>query len=298
MDTALHSLKPKSASGPDNLNNKVLKNLGKYGKHFLLSLFNKSFLENDIPKGWKIAKMKMLPKKTHDSHNINSYRPISLTNAIIKLLERLIKARLVYFLEKNKLLSKFQSGFREQRCPMDNIFYFTQKCLLAFQKKEKMGGIVFDIEKAFDKIWHEGLLKKMHDMKIPNKIAKWIKNFLTDRAFYVSNDGKDSQLFDIKTGVPQGSILSPILFSIFINDIPLELENYEKLGGALYADDLFSFYSDTNLNRIQIVLQKYLNKLEQWLKKWRHKAPINARTIYIRQVSQGKNLIYKFSAKE
>lgn len=132
LEYALLSLITKSAPGPDKLNNRILKSIGNYGKQFILFLFNKSFNENTIPKEWKLAKMKMLAKKPNDAHNINNYRPISLTNSIIKLLERLVKNRLVYFLESNNLLSKFQSGFRERRSPIDNIFLFMQKCLLGF----------------------------------------------------------------------------------------------------------------------------------------------------------------------
>ena len=201
----------------------------------------------------------MIPKKPNDRHNINNYRPISLTNSMVKILERLIKNRLTEYLDSNNLITKFQSGFRANRCSIDNIFYFSQKCLLSFNKNHSTGGIVFDIEKAFDKIWHEGLFIKLHEMNIPKKMAKWIKNFLTNRTFYVSTNGHDSDLFPIKTGVPQGSILSPILFSIFIDNIPLNLQNYSNLSAILYADDLFTFFSDKNLNRIQIVLQHYLD---------------------------------------
>lgn len=121
----------------------------------------------------------------------------------------------------------------------------------------------------------------------------------SDQQIYVSIDGVDSPHYDIKTGVPQGSILSPILFSIFINDIPLSLEKYSKVVGALYADDLFAFYSDKNLNRIQIVLQKYLNNLELWLRKWRLKvAPHKCSYNIYYPGFVGKKLSLKIFGKE
>ena len=110
---------------------------------------------------------------------------------------------------------------------------------MGFAAKEKIGGIVFDIEKAFDKVWHQGLLVKLHKMRIFKIMAHWIKNFLSDRTFFVSINGCNSDLFPINTGVLQGSILFPILFSIFIDDIPLSLPNYPTLSGVLYADDLY-----------------------------------------------------------
>lgn len=271
LEEEIKNCKLKSAAGPDDCPNKVLKNLGPYGLCFILQMINKSFNNNDIPIEWKTAKIIMIPKKPNDSNNINNYRPISLTNTIVKLIERLVKNRLVHFLESNNLISNYQSGFRENRSALDNVFYFKQKCMMAFDQKEYMGGIVFDVEKAFDKVWHEGLFYKIHLLKIPNKIAKWIKNFLTNRLFYVSINDEYSDKFKIKTGTPQGSILSAILFSIFINDIPLKLDSYPKLNALLYADDLFCFYHDKNLNRIKIVLQKYLNNLESWLRRWRLK---------------------------
>jgi hypothetical protein len=142
---------------------------------------------------------------------------------------------------------------------------------MAFSKKKKAAGILFDIQKAFDKVWHEGLLFKMHQIKIPNKIGKWIQNFLTNRKFYVSVNGQNSGCFSIYTGVPQGSVLSPILFILFMNDIPMQVPNYIDNESLLYADDLFNFYCDKNLNRINIILQKYLDLLEEWLRKWRLK---------------------------
>ena len=270
LNQALENCKVKSAAGPDKCPNKTLKALGENGKKFVLNLMNKCFIENVIPKEWKIAKIIMIKKKD-DPHDINNYRPISLTNSLAKLLERLVKNRLVEFLNAEKIITKFQSGFRENRGALDNIFYFKQKCLLAFDQNHLVGGIVYDVEKAFDKIWHQGLLYKMHNIKIPNKIGKFIQNFLTNREFFVSINEQISDLFPIRTGVPQGSILSPILFAIYVNDIPLQLPNYSNLSVLLYADNLFSFYNDKNINRIKIVLQYYLNNLENWLKKWRLK---------------------------
>ena len=271
LENTLDDLKIKSSTGPDDCPNKIFKNLGNTGKQIILNLANHSYLNNVILDEWKTAKIIMIPKTPNDSHNINNYRPISLTNTIIKIIERLVKRRLEFFLEKKKVISKYQSGFRKKRSPIDNIFYFMQKSLIAFDQNHKVGGIVYDIEKAFDKVWHEGLLIKLHQMKVPKIIGIWLKNFLKNRKFFVEINGIKSILFNIETGVPQGAILSSYLFSLFINDIPLKLELYRDLAGLLYADDLFSFYSNSNTNRIQAILQRYLNKLEEWLRKWRLK---------------------------
>jgi hypothetical protein len=135
-----------------------------------------------------------------------------------------------------------------------------------------MCGIVFDIEKAFDKVWHQGLLYKMHQLKIPKIIAIWVKNFLNNRTFIVKVNGKHSKVRPILAGTPQGTILSPIFFIIYYYDIPLTVPNYQHISRALlFADDLFKFFWDHNLKRKQVVLQMYLDSLQEWLSKWRMK---------------------------
>lgn len=290
LNNELKNLKKYASPGNDNVSNRVLINLGEHGKLHLLRIINYSFSNNSILDDWKIAKVKMIPKKPNDPHNINNYRPISLTSSIIKIIERMIKKRLVKYLDDKKLIIQNQSGFRKNRSTIDNIFYFKQKCLEAFNKKHKVCGVVFDIEKAFDKIWHEGLLYKMYEIKIPPKIGLWIENFLDKRRFFVYINDKVSTERNILTGVPQGSVLSPILFQIFINDIPIKVEKYDQHNSLLFADDLFSFYSDKNINRIQLIMQKYLDSLEEWFLKWRLKTAGNKCSYNIYQKT-GKSKI-------
>ncbi len=109
-----------------------------------------------------------------------------------------------------------QSDFREHKRIINDIFYFKEKCLEAFDRDEKLCAIIFDIEKAFDKICHQGLLFKMHTLKITPKIANWIKEFLKNREYYVKVNKQKSENKKIITGLPQSSILLPILFLIYI----------------------------------------------------------------------------------
>lgn len=177
----------------------------------------------------------------------------------------------------------FQSGFRKNRSTIDNLFFFTQKAYEAFEKGEKTLAIVFDIMKAFDKMWHKGLIYKMHNVKIPKKIGKWIEEFLNDRKFIIKINNTKSRKFAITDGVPQGAILSPILFSIFINDI-IEINKYpnEKITSLLFADDLLAFNSYKSMNILKTQMQRYLDDLTKWLRKWRMKMAVNkcSFTIY------------------
>jgi len=188
---------------------------------------NLSWNHHNVLEDWKIAQITMIEKKSEDKHNPTNYRPISITNTTVKLIEKLIKVRLSSFLENNNILTKFQSGFREKRQTTDNMVYFTEKVKekkLA-DSRNKTCGVVFGIAKAFDKVWHNGLIYKLHKIKIPKKMGQWIMNFLQDRKFRVKVEEAVSELYSIETSVMQGSILSPILFSIYINDI-VELNDY------------------------------------------------------------------------
>ncbi len=136
---------------------------------------NLSWNHHNVLEDWKIAQITMIEKKSEDKHNPINYRPISLTNTTIKLIGKLIKVRLSSFLENNKILTKFQSGFREKQQTTDNTEKVKEKKLA--DSRNKTCGVVFDIPKAFDKVWHNGLIYKLHKIKLPNKMGQWIMNF-------------------------------------------------------------------------------------------------------------------------
>lgn len=271
-------LKRRSAPGTDGITNKHIINLPESGIKILTKITNLSWNNHKILDEWKVAQITMIEKKAENKHNPSNYRPISLTNSIIQLIEKLIKVRLSNFLDNNNILSKFQSGFRAKRQTTDNMVYFIQKVKEAklVNKRNKACGVVFDIAKAFDKVWHNGLIFKLHEYKLPWKLGQWITNFLENRKFKVKVESEESGLFNIETSVMQGSILSPILFSLYINDI-LELKEFpnHNIQSLLFADDLFSFNIDFNDNRIFLQMQRYLKSLEVWLNKWRMKIAPN-----------------------
>lgn len=188
------------------------------------------------------------------------------------MIEKLVKSRLDTHLEKYNLINIYQSGFRKHRKTLDNIIHFTEATCRAraIKSDNKVCGVVFDIAKAFDKIWQKGLVYKLHMIKLPHKLGFWIMNFLKNRKFIVKVDTKFPDLFNIETGVAQGSILSPIVFSIYINDvIEINKVTNEKVNCLLFTDDLFAFVMDSNVRRIVILMQRYLNELEKWLNKLR-----------------------------
>ena len=128
----------------------------------------------------------------------------------------------------------------------------------------------FDISKAFDNVWHAGLIYKMIKLKIPTYIINWVIGFLKDRKFYVTVNGTNSNIESIVNSTPQGAVLSPLLFNLFINDIPLN-NSKNKSFSSLFADDLSTSFIYRKPGKIEFIINNYLKKLEEWLAKWRLK---------------------------
>jgi hypothetical protein len=211
----------------------------------------------------------MIPKKNKNSSNPKEYRPISMTSCIAKLAERLILSKMREFMDKNNIIIKQQSGFRKQRQTRDNLFHLTQKATETINRGKKMCSIFFDIASAFDKVWHKGLLYKLIKWNFPFYLICWIKEFIDSRYFAVRVNNCLSKKSLVETGVPQGAVLSPTLFSMYINDIPMNFSK-NKFYSLLFADDLcaFKIYKKNGKN-VNSSIQSYLISLEEWLKKWR-----------------------------
>ena len=269
LEKAIKSLKNKSSSDQFGISNALIKHLPLETKRVVLSLFNKILATGSIPKTWKEAEITMIPKKG-DSWDPKNYRPISITACLSKLFEKLVAKRINQFLKKNNIIVDFQSGFRKHRQTKDNIFFMTQKVAESFARKKKVCGIFFDISSAFDKIWHNGLIYKLDQLKFPHYLTSWIKNFIENRNFKVRVGAEFSKTHPIKTGVPQGAVLSPLLFSIFINDIPANIKKNNRYS-LLFADDLcyLDIFNKVNIPAIQTRLNKHIRNVELWLKKWR-----------------------------
>lgn len=196
-----------------------------------------------------------------------------MTICIGKLTEKIIETRLTKFAEKKHILINQQSGFRKHRRTTDNLLYLTQKIKEQFNRKRKVCTLFFDISKAFDKVWHSGLLHKLKQVKTPQYIINWIRAFLLNRKFYVKINDKKSLTEIILAGVPQGAILSPLLFNIYINDVPIENKKHKSFS-FLYADDLsvsFIFSDAGRIDDVENYINEYLKKLEKWFNKWRLK---------------------------
>jgi hypothetical protein len=204
----------------------------------------------------------MIPKNNNTSNNT------SLTSCMAKLAERLILLKIKQFLDdKQGIIIRQQSGFRQKRQTKDNIFHLTQKASESLNRGKYMCSIFFDIAAAFDKVWHDGLIYKLIKITFPEYIICWIIEFLANRSFGVRVNNSITDRLIISAIVPQGAVLSPTLFSIFINDIPINYSRNECYS-LLFADDLCAYFIYKQKRTVVKTIELYLDRIENWLKSW------------------------------
>jgi len=180
----------------------------------LVLLFNKSLATGKIPQDWRRANVSALFKKGSKKEPGN-YRPVSLTCQICKLLERILRDVIVGYLEKQKLIGDSQHGFRKGKSCLTNLLEFMQVLTEGVDQGEEMDVIYLDFQKAFDKVPHKRLLLKLGDLGIGGEIARWIEHWLEERKQRVVLNECSSEWIDVTSGVPQGSVLGPILFVMY-----------------------------------------------------------------------------------
>ena len=204
----------------------MLKHLPRSGLDLLLYIFNLSWSSHSFPFIWKISSIIPIHKMGMPLDYPASFWPISLTSCVSKLFERIILSCLLFFLESNSILSPRQAGFRPGRSTLDQILYLSQSISDGFNKP-RPGSLTIlstiDFSKAFDSVWHPSLFHKLISASLPPCFARWTQSFLSDRCACVVYQNHKSRSFRVRRGVPQGSVLGPVLFSPFINDLPASL---------------------------------------------------------------------------
>ena len=224
-----------SATGPDEIHYQMLKHLPESSLQALLGIFNHIWTTGDFPEDWRLATVIPIPKPGKDHAEPTNYRPKALTSCLCKTLERMINKRLIWYLESNNLLSRYQSGFRAGRSTNDNLVRLETFIRDAFVKKEHVVAVFFDLEKAYDTTWRYGIMKDIHKLGLRGRLPTFIESFLADRTMQVRVGSTLSDLYDQEQGVPQGGVLSTTLFNIKINDIVKCLDNLTDC--SLYVDD-------------------------------------------------------------
>jgi hypothetical protein len=267
IGTIIRKLKKSKSPGFDNFNNKHLKNLPRKALVFLSIIFNACFMLSYFPDKWKHAKVIGIPKPGKDKSCTSNYRPISLLSVVGKILEKLIKNRLNMHVESKNIIPDIQFGFRAKHSTSHQIFRLIKYIKNKFKLKKSTGMMLFDIEKAFDSVWHDGLFHKLLLFDFPPYLIKIVKSFLENRSFQVSIKNCLSKKFNILRGLPQGSAISPILYNIFVADIPIL--QYCDIAG--YADDTCIFTSGIDPTDIINKLENAASILIEYFNNWKIK---------------------------
>ena len=256
----IKSLDTKKSAGHDNIPILIIKKLANELSIPLTFIFNLSLSSGIVPDQLKIARVVPIHKK--ECKNVfNNYRPISVLPGFSKILERLVFNRCISFLDKHKILHNDQFGFRPKHSTNMAIIKLVDKIVQATNNDEITAGLFLDLSKAFDTIKHDILLDKMAHYGIRGLVLEWFKNYLSNRKQFVDYNSHTSELKSISSGMPQGSILGPLGFIIYVNDIP---NSVPELSLILYADDTSAFTSHKDISELNNIMNDGLKKLNGW----------------------------------
>ena len=247
----------------------MLKRLPRSGMDFLLHIFNLSWTLHSFPSIWKTSSIFPIHNMGKPIDSPASLRPISLTFCVSKLFERIILSRLLFFLKSNSILSSRQAGFHPGRSTLDQILLVSQSISDGFNKPRPGSRTILstiDFSKAFDSVRHPALFHKLISAGLPPCFARWTQSFLSDRRACVVYQHHKSRSFRVRRGVPQESVLGPVLFSLFINDLPASLPSFVSC--SFYADDLAIWSSSPLVPNAVEATQGALFRLECWSKYW------------------------------
>jgi hypothetical protein len=257
----LEQLKPSKSPGPDGLHPRVAKELAEVLSGPLATIMNKSMVEG-APQSWKDANVSPIFKKG-DRKQPGNYRPVSLTSVICKAMESIIRQHVLEYLLGNNLLTDCQHGFTSGRSCSTQLLAVLDIWTSIIDKGGNVDNIYLDYAKAFDKVPHERLLKKLSGYGIQGQILSWIRSFLSNRRQRVVVNGEVSDWTEVMSGVPQGSVLGPVLFICYINDLPDVIHTMVQM----FADDTKVFSRVENRDD-QKLLQDDIDRLQIWAKKW------------------------------
>ena len=258
---AIKKQRNNNSTGPDNINIRHLKHLGPIATTLLTHIYNTALNTNIIPHIWKTAKVIPIPKHGKDPTQGTSYRPIALLSPIAKTLEKILLPHIT----SNITPPTHQHGFRAKHSTTTALHNINNTITKGFNQKqppERTIAVALDMSKAFDTVHHHKLIDKLHNTNIPNTITKFVANYIKGRKQYVLYNNTASRKRNTKTGVPQGGVLSPTLFNIYMADMPTPQNNNIKL--ITYADDITILSTHRKPDTAQAQVQPYLTQVYRW----------------------------------
>ena len=265
--SALKSMAAGKAAGPDGLHPRLLRKLPDEALVVVCLLFDRSFRSGVVPQCWRVGEVVPLLKAGKDPSVMGSYRPVCLTSCLGKWLERVLERRMRWVLESAGALSVFQAGFRRGRGVTDQLVRLSQCVWDGYQRREKTSLVLFDLARAYDRVWHDGLLLKLIDAGLSRTMVRWVQEWLKNRLCWVKFDGVRSKSRLFRQGLPQGSVFSPLLFLVYINDL------VERLAGggvqvSAFADDLAVWWTGRSVALGACRVQEAANVVVEWCQEW------------------------------
>ena len=272
----ISKLESKKSSGHDGLSSKFIKLCSPFLSVILANIFNQSITNGVYPDSLKIARVSPIHKKG-DVTDPNNYRPISVLNLLNKIFEKIIHKRLYKYLTKFNLIYKYQFGFREGYSTMHALVELTDRIKDAIDKKLLTCGIFVDLSKAFDTVNHNILLDKLSHYGIRGNLHNLFSSYLSNRKQFVRVNNVNSDLKDITCGVPQGSVLGPLLFLLYINDLA---NCCPEVFFRIFADDTGIFFHCKDITTLSSLAEKIIQNISRWFEC--NKLTLNAsKTSYV-----------------
>ena len=262
VEKLLRQITPTKAAGPDGVSPRYLREVACEIAPVMTKLFQISLDTGKIPVDWKHAHVSPIFKKG-ERYRAENYRPISLTSLPCKLLEHIIVSAIMEFSDTHSLLCAEQHGFRKSHSCETQLIGLIDEVSHTLEQGHQQDLLVMDFSKAFDKVNHSLLLHKLRCMGVQGNTNNWITEFLQDRTQAVIIDGSVSDLATVESGVPQGSVLGPTLFLLYINDLPRDLTSKARL----FADDT-ACHLEIRTATDHCTLQQDLDKLAAWEERW------------------------------
>jgi len=260
INSTIISLKPKKSHGYDKISSKLLKVLATAIKYPPSLIINKSLETGTVPKSLKLAKIIPI-YKSKDKSLMSNYRPISLLPSISKILEKIVHHRVYKFCTNQGILYNSQYGFRPNHSTINAVTHFMADIITAIENNQCTVAVLLDLSNAFDTIDHNILLRKLEYYGIRGVALEWFRSYLSDRTQYVSYKDVNSDYANLTCGVPQGSVLGPLLFIIYTNDLPKCLLHSNCI---LFADDTTVYKSSSNIRELINSIENDLASLHDW----------------------------------